>query len=111
MSDPWVFLLALLAAYRVTRLVTTDKIAEPVTERIRWWFERRWHEKHNERGSADEWNSKWAYMLSCPWCLGFWVSGVMSVLLSVAYGFDYLTIIGWLAMSAGIGLIARLDSD
>lgn len=109
MSDPWLFLLATLAAYRVTRLVTTDKIAEPVTERIRWWFERRWYEKH-DTGSDEEWNSKWAYMLSCPWCFGFWVSGVMSVLLSVAYGLDYLGIM-WLAMSAGVGLLAKVDSD
>lgn len=110
MSDAWLFVLATLAAYRVTRLVTTDKIAEPVTERIRWWFERRWIAKHDFEGSDTEWNSKVAYMLSCPWCLGFWVSGVMSVLLSVAYGLDYLAIM-WLAMSAGIGFLAKVDSD
>lgn len=109
MSDPWLFLLATLAAYRVTRLVTTDKIAEPVTERVRWWFENRWVAKHGS-GSEENWNSKWAYMLSCPWCFGFWVSGVVSVLLSVAYGLDYLGIM-WLAMSTGVGFLAKVDND
>jgi hypothetical protein len=109
MIDPWLFVLATLAAYRVTRLVTTDKIAEPVTEHVRWWFERRWMRVHGS-GSDAEWNSRLAYMLSCPWCLGFWVSGVMSVILSVAYGLDSL-FITWFAMSTGVGFIARLDTD
>lgn len=109
MSEVWLVLLATLAAYRITRLVTKDTIAEPVTERVRWWFERRWQRKHGP-GSGEDWNSKLAYLLSCPWCLGFWVSGVTAVLLSLAYGLDY-PVITWLAMSTVIGFLGRIDSE
>lgn len=110
--------LATLAAYRVTRLVTTDKITEPIFERIREWFEHRWIRKHTAPGSDEEFdavesedfNSKLAFMLSCPWCLGFWVAGVFTVILSVVHGLDY-PVITWFAMSTGIGLIARIDSE
>lgn len=109
MSEWWLVLLATAAAYRATRLVTTDKITEPVFERLRWALERRWQEKH-DGGSDTDWNSKLAYLLSCPWCLGFWVSGVFTVILSMAYGLDY-PILTWFAMSTGIGLLARIDSE
>lgn len=110
MSEWWLVALASLAAYRVTRLVTLDKIAEPVAERIRWFFERRWEAKHPEAVPNDEWNSKLAFLLSCPWCLGFWVSGVVTVILSVAYGLDY-PVITWLAMSTIVGFLGRIDSE
>lgn len=110
MPEWWLVALASLAAYRVTRLVTLDKIAEPVTERIRWFFERRWEAKHPEAAPNDEWNSKLAFLLSCPWCLGFWVSGVVTVILSVAYGLDY-PVITWLAMSTIVGFLGRIDSE
>jgi hypothetical protein len=109
MSEWWLVLLATAAAYRVTRVVTTDKITEPVFERLRWTLERRWQAKHGD-GSDTDWNSKLAYLLSCPWCLGFWVSGVFTVILSMAYGLDY-PILTWFAMSTGIGLLARIDSE
>jgi hypothetical protein len=110
MPEWWLVALASLAAYRVTRLATADKIAEPFMERLRWWFEKRWYAKHDEEGSQTDWNSKWAYLLSCAWCLGFWVSGVTTVLVSMAYGLDY-PILTWLAMSTVVGFLGRIDGE
>jgi hypothetical protein len=109
-----------LAAYRVTRFVTKDAIAAPVFDPLREWLEYRWIRKHTLPGTPAEFdaiesetfNSKFAYGLSCAWCLGFWVSGVGSLLVSVAYGLDYLMFaLLWLATSTIVGLIGRLDSD
>jgi hypothetical protein len=112
MPEWWPVALASLAAYRVTRLVTSDKITEPIFERLRWWFEQQWFKKHmrDESVPDDEWNSKWAYLLSCPWCLGFWVCGMFTVVLSLAYGLDY-PILTWLAMSTVVGFLGRIDGD
>jgi hypothetical protein len=118
MDDVWLTLLLALACYRVTRLVTTDKITEPIFEPIRQRLEDRWIRKHTRPGSpeefdaveADKWNSKLAFMLSCPWCLGFWVSGAGTLLVSLAYGLDY-PIITWFAMSTVIGFLGRIDSE
>jgi len=110
MPEWWLVALASLAAYRVTRLVTSDKITEPFFDRIRFGLERRWYAKHGPVGSDTHFNSKLAYLLSCPWCLGFWVSGVTTVIVSVAYGLDY-PILTWLAMSAVVGFLGRIDGD
>jgi hypothetical protein len=110
MPEWWLVALASLAAYRVTRLVTSDKITEPIFDRLRFGLERRWHEKHGPIGSDTHFNSKLAYLLSCPWCLGFWVCGVFTVVLSVAYGLDY-PILTWLAMSTVVGFLGRIDGD
>lgn len=107
-----------LASYRVVRLVTLDKITEPVFEPLRQWFEARWIRKHTRPGSpeefdaieSDEWNSKFAYLLSCAWCLGFWVTALGTVVLSQAYGLDY-PVITWLAASTMVGMAGRVDSD
>ena len=112
MSDVVLVVVLALACYRVTRFVVKDHLAEPFFDRIRFGLERRWHDKHDERGSDTHFNSKLAYLLSCPWCLGFWVSGAGSLLVSVAYGLDYLMFaLLWLATSTIVGLIGRIDSD
>lgn len=110
MADLLVFILLALASYRITRIVTQDKITERIFDRLRWWFERRWYDRHDEAGSDTEFNSKLAYLLSCAWCLGFWVSGVGTLLVSVVYGLDY-PVLTWLAVSTLVGLIGRVDSD
>lgn len=110
MDDFALFILLALACYRVTRLVTTDKITEPVFDRMRFGLERRWYAKHGPEGSDTHFNSKLAYLLSCPWCLGFWVSGAGTLLVSLAYGLDY-PIITWFALSTVIGFLGRLDTE
>lgn len=110
MSEVWLVVLLALACYRVTRLVTTDKITEPIFDKIRFGLERRWHQKHDEPGSATHFNSKLAFMLSCPWCLGFWISGVGTLLVSLAYGLDY-PLLTWFALSTVIGFLGRIDSE
>lgn len=110
MGDFALFILLALACYRVTRLVTTDKITEPIFDRLRFGLERRWYAKHGPEGSDTHFNSKLAFMLSCPWCLGFWVSGVGTLLVSLVYGLDY-PIITWFALSTVIGLLGRIDSE
>lgn len=117
MNDLFLLLLMALASYRLVRVVTLDKITEPVFEPLRQRLESRWIRKHARSNSealdyesSSKWNSKLAYFLSCPWCLGFWVSGAVTVIVSLAYGLDY-PILTWLASSTIIGLIGALDSE
>lgn len=118
MNDLFLLLLMALASYRLVRVVTLDKITEPIFEPLRQWFEIRWIRRNTRPGSpaefdaieSEEWNSKLAYFLSCPWCLGFWVSGAVTVIVSLAYGLDY-PILTWLAVAAIVGLIGELDSE
>lgn len=110
MNELGLCVLLALACYRVTRLVTTDKITEPIFDRLRFGLERRWYAKHGPMGSDTHFNSKLAFLLSCPWCLGFWVSGAGTLLVSLAYGIDY-PILTWLAVSTVVGFLGRFDSE
>lgn len=116
MGDAWLFILLALACYRVTRLVTTDKITEPLFEPLRQRLEIRWQRKHYPEyvpdavRNSETWNSKLAFLLSCPWCLGFWVSGAGTLLVSLAYGLDY-PILTWFALSTVVGFLGRIDSE
>lgn len=116
MHNAGLFILLALACYRVTRLGTTDKITEPIFEPMRQRLENRWQRKHYPEyvpeaiRESETWNSKLAFMLSCPWCLGFWVSGAGTLLVSLAYGLDY-PILTWLALSTIVGILGRFDTD
>jgi len=106
MIEAWPFVQGTLASFFVAWLFTSSKITEPFMEPIRWRFERQWQRKHGE-GSSTEWNSKRAYLLSCVKCLGFWVSGVTTMLLSLAYGVDF-SVITWLAMAGGVVVLGSI---
>lgn len=117
MSELVFVVLGALAAYRLTRIITTDKITEPFFESLRYRLERRWVRAKFRKGTitdeqveSGEWQSKLAFLLSCPWCLGFWVSAVFAVVLSVANVLDY-PMLSWLAMSTLVGFLGRIDSE
>ncbi|HEX5029825.1 MAG TPA: DUF1360 domain-containing protein [Candidatus Eisenbacteria bacterium] len=65
--DWWSFVLLALASYRLWRLVGVDSITEP----FRDWVTRV-DEYHS--GRPQNYREKLDELITCPWCLGFWVS-------------------------------------
>lgn len=113
-----VIVLLPLAAYYVTWLITHSKIADPIVTRWQAYWEFRWIQKHTMPGSdaereaveSDGWNSKLAYLVTCAWCTGYWVSLVF--ITSVMPSTDIPVWPFWplilLASAAVIGIIDSL---
>lgn len=105
---PYEFVLLALIAYRTWRLIAEDDILE----RPRYWLvrlPRGW-----EEGDAipKEYREKLALFITCPWCAGAWVSGVIYLAYLATLGEwpdsseEVATGIGvWFAISASVGLI------
>lgn len=60
------FVLAALALARITRLITTDKIGEPLRMAVLNW-----------RGQ----DSMVTYLLFCPWCISMWLAPAAAAVL------------------------------
>ncbi len=52
-----------LAVARVVRLITTDKVTEPIRNKFIRAMDLR-------RGE----DNAWSYFVLCPWCVSFWVA-------------------------------------
>lgn len=92
----FVFMLMCLVAYRITRLITLDKITEGF---------RNWAEDRAENSGAD----RLAYFITCPWCVGFYVSAFVVAITSV---FVTVELYVWQCIAVGcvVGLIgSNLD--
>lgn len=95
-------LVVVLAAYRITRLIVSDseddedKKGFPPAVRARRWIVRRFGVE-----------SSWVDLISCPWCVGFWVSSA-----TVLVGFHGHPLLDQLllcwAVSTGVGAMALL---
>jgi hypothetical protein len=57
------FLVLGLATYRLTRLITTDNITEPIRERI--W------DKYPPQ------STRLGYLITCDWCSSIWVASIV----------------------------------
>jgi hypothetical protein len=88
--NPFLFLILALAAFRLTRLLTTDAILEDV--RNSFW------NKYPP-------NTKLGYLWTCDWCMGFWVALIVFGLWLVV---PQVTIVVSLilSISAVIGLLS-----
>jgi len=85
-------ILAALATYRLTRLVTADVIAEPV---------RQWVGKRNQT---------LGYLVTCDWCLSIWVAPWPALVVVVWPGNRaVLVVLTALALSAVTGLLATIE--
>lgn len=89
----YIWLAVLLAAYRVTRLITRDSILDIP----RAWVVERLH----PGGYLDE-------LVHCVWCVGFWVS-VVAVILVWTWPVGTALIASPFAFSAVIGHLNRID--
>ena len=111
MSEVVILILSALAGYRLTRLVTTDRLFSGVFGRLREWYERRWERRHGlEDIESESWQSFGAYFLSCAWCVGFWISGAITLVMWRVADMDY-PVLMWLAVSTLVGLLGELERE
>jgi hypothetical protein len=88
--DAFTYIVLALAAFRVTRVITTDTVFETIRDRI--------------------WNrfpptTKFGYLLTCNWCTGFWVSiGFVGLYLLVPTIVFVVSLV--LSISAIVGLLS-----
>lgn len=103
--------LVMLASYFVSWVIVHSKIASDLVEKWQFHWETRWVDKH----AADElqrqrlwevegWNSRLAYLPTCIWCTGFWVSGAVIGVTAVFTPVPEWPLL-WLATSATVGVI------
>ena len=84
--------IAVLAVYRITRVITTDVIFNTPRE---------WVEEHTKPGGyLDE-------LLHCNWCVSFWVGIAVTVLVALAPGLSPWLLLP-LAASAVAGLLSQI---
>lgn len=86
-------LLTALAAHRLTRLVVEDTILDGP----RMWLVNR---------APD---GKIATLITCPWCAGFWLSGVVVLLVAATTNLP-LPLLVWPAVATVVGLLSLLEA-
>ncbi len=106
--DWYIFLLLALIAFRVWRLLAEDDILDAPRRKI-LRLGNEWA-RHGDVVPID-YREKWALFLTCPWCAGAWISGLVYLawlwlLGNPDHASDILIGIGvWFALSAAVGLI------
>lgn len=90
--SPLLVVLASLATYRATRLVTADQI----TVAVRAWAERR--------------GPFLGYLSTCDWCLSIWVAPAPAIA-AILWPENRVVwiVLLWLALSAVTGLLSLLE--
>ena len=88
------YLILALAVYRLTRLITTDVILNPIRERV--W--RRFPPSGNGIG----------YVLTCDWCASIWTASLVMSMYKIAT-VPTTFVCGILALSGVAGLLSRVD--
>lgn len=113
-----VYLYAILicaATYRVTRLLTEDKIpliAVPRTALYNWLDPHETDLASGRRRPTGGGAKALAYLLTCPWCMSVWVAGGLLLLLSQVTTPPMPSVYLWLlwpAASAVTGLAATWE--
>jgi hypothetical protein len=114
MSTELLFVIVTLASLRVTRMFTRDTIFDG--PRNHWWSKfppkDEYEDDINAMGGGyakvDTYLVRKAHklgmLIDCPWCIGFWVSGII-VLITSQLASMPLPVLWWLAVAAGQAFI------
>lgn len=103
-----------LAVYRLTRLVTRDKIGEPLRHAvIRSAYRRAGYLNEavdpEVAVEVDPDPPKLAYLVTCPWCLGLWATAAAGLVRWVAGPDAWRALRRPLAVAAVAGLVQTLE--
>lgn len=106
-----------LAAYRVTRAVTTDTATAPIRARLAERFPPHPGPLHDNQGrpiagSATNIPSPIVVLVNCTWCTGIWVSLAAALLIhftGLCNSWTYV-VLTWLAAATVVGFISRLEA-
>lgn len=91
LTDPVVLIVAILAAARLTRLITTDTFGEPVRLAV----------------SRSDFGRE---LIHCPWCIGFWISLAVALVTMASWPHPVtVVVLIAFAISEAVGLIAVND--
>lgn len=109
--SPWlVVVLVCLSTYRLTILVVEDRITRPIVDPIQEWSEKRWLDRHpdGDRNSA-QWQSQVGWLLSCPWCSGLWIAGILTCVVDLWFEPVALPVLVALTASGVTGFLATVS--
>lgn len=70
--SPWDLVEDGLATHRLTRLVLTDKISQPLRDKV--W------------AKFDPGSTRLGYLITCPWCTSIWIGAGVAVARHVTPG-------------------------
>lgn len=95
-----------LASFRIWRLLAEDVILNPV----RAWAYGVPGWRPEQGDPPDTLRVKTMELVSCPWCLGFWLTGgLLAAYWLIVGGLDtFGFLVTWFAISAAVGLLAKL---
>ena len=97
--DAVTLVVAILAVYRITRFVTRDDGPWKACRKLREWAAT----DFDQDGSPENF---WGALLSCPWCLNFWVACAAVLWLAFGPAWGWWLLVPW-ALAAGTGILAR----
>ena len=105
----WWFLLLSLAAWRFFRLIAEDTILDKPRRRLLRLGD--WTEEDGEDNLPDEYKDEWATFITCPYCAGFWISGVaLGLYAAIIDGMGvFAFLVTWFAISATVAFFAKID--
>lgn len=88
-----------VAGFRLWRIIARDTITEPLRAPLI---------KHSD-------NRMMAWLLDlilCPWCAGFWITGLLTIAVDLHYRWPGIEpILVWFAASAVCGFLGRADDN
>lgn len=118
-SSPVWLVINTLVAYRLTRLWIDDTVPPlPVwRHKLAMWIDRGYHQSTPENPTIERWSKKVAtygqmplmYLVTCYWCVGFWVSVLVTLAASLIPSTVWPLIAVPFALSAVVGLIGTRD--
>lgn len=109
LDDPWMFVIAALASFRLARFFVRDSLVGANTESGSKFSQLLDNWAWTEEGAPKGWvRDKVGNLLVCTYCLGFWLSLAVWCGLTRTWPWD-LTVEGWATVFAVAGAQALLS--